>query len=80
MANRTNKNLITIPKPLLKREGIVVLPLREYKKLIREEIEKEQIDKLVEEGLKEEKEGKTELFENFLKREYPELYEKYYKS
>lgn len=80
MANRTNKNLITIPKPLLKREGIVVLPLREYKKLIREEIEKEQIDKLVEEGLKEEKEGKTELFENFLKREYSELYEKYYKS
>ena len=80
MANRANKNLITIPKSLLKKEGVVVLPLKEYKKLMRREVEKEQIDKLVEEGLREEKEGKTEPIENFLKREYPDLYEKYYKS
>lgn len=80
MANRINKNLITIPKPLLKKMGVVVLPLKEYEKLIKQEMEKEYIDKLVEEGLREEREGKTEPFESFLKREYPDLYEKYYRS
>ena len=33
MSNQTTKNTITIPKPLLKKQGIVVLSLGEYERM-----------------------------------------------
>jgi hypothetical protein len=72
MAKIVEKNLIKIGK-----EPVVILPLKEYKKLLKYELEKEYIDEIVKEGLKEKKEGKTEPLESFLKREYPKLYEDY---
>jgi hypothetical protein len=72
MAKIVEKNLIKIGK-----EPVVILPLKEYKKLLKYELEKEYIDKIVKEGLKEKKEGKTEPLESFLKREYQKLYEDY---
>ena len=33
MNNKITKNLITIPKPLLKKQGIVVLSLEEYERM-----------------------------------------------
>jgi hypothetical protein len=72
MAKIVEKNLIKIGK-----EPVVILPLKEYKKLLKYELEKEYIDEIVKEGLKEKKEGKTEPLESFLKREYPKLYGNY---
>jgi hypothetical protein len=72
MAKIVEKNSIKIGK-----EPVVILPLKEYKKLLKYELEKEYIDEIVKEGLKEKKEGKTEPLESFLKREYPKLYEDY---
>jgi hypothetical protein len=72
MAKIVEKNSIKIGK-----EPVVILPLKEYKKLLKYELEKEYIDEIVKEGLKEKKEGKTESLESFLKREYPKLYENY---
>jgi hypothetical protein len=72
MAKIVGKNSIKIGK-----EPVVILPLKEYKKLLKYELEKEYIDEIVKEGLKEKKEGKTEPLESFLKREYPKLYEDY---
>jgi len=79
MRNRIiTDNVITVSRRALKKEkGVVVLPLEEYKRFLKYEMEKEYIDILVEEGLKEEEEGKTETMEGFLKREYPELYGTY---
>ena len=63
-----NKNSITISKESVKkRGGIVILDLKEYQELCRKAIptyylsgkKAEEIDKLVEEGLREYKEGKT---------------------
>jgi len=69
---------ITLPKSLIKRkQGVAILPLEEYKKFLKYEMEKEYIDEIVNEGLKEKKEGKTESLEKFLKREYPKLYKDY---
>jgi hypothetical protein len=72
MAKIVAKNSIKIGK-----EPVVILPLKEYKKLLKYELEKEYIDAIVKEGLKEKKEGRTESLESFLKREYPKLYENY---
>jgi hypothetical protein len=72
MAKIVEKNSIKIGK-----EPVVILPLKEYKKLLKYELEKEYIDEIVKEGLKEKKERKTEPLESFLKREYPKLYENY---
>jgi hypothetical protein len=69
------RNLIKIGK-----EPVVILPLEEYKKFLAWQLEREYIDKIVEEGLEEERKGKTESLENFLKREFPDLYEKYKKN
>jgi hypothetical protein len=69
------KNSIKIGK-----EPVVILPLEEYKKFLAWQLEREYIDKIVEEGLEEERKGKTESLENFLKREFPDLYEKYKKN
>ena len=33
MSKQTTKNSITIPKPLLKKQGIVVLSLEEYERM-----------------------------------------------
>jgi len=61
-------NTITIPKRKIKEEGgVVILPLEEYRKLYERAVpthylkgkEAENLDKLVEEGLKEHKSGKT---------------------
>ncbi|MBU4332051.1 hypothetical protein KKD19_01775 [Patescibacteria group bacterium] len=80
MNNQLTKN-ITLPKILIrKQQGVVVLPLREYKEFLRYELKKENIDEIVEEGLKEEKAGKTESMESFLKRDHPKLYEKHYRD
>lgn len=77
MAKRSSKNLIVIPRGRMSKRGVVILDLEEYKKYLKYEMEKEYIDELVKEGLREKKERKTEALENFLKREYPKLYENY---
>jgi len=77
MANSVNKNSIVIPREMVRKKGVAILDLEEYKKLLKYKMEKEHIDKIVKEGLKEKKEGRTESLESFLKREYPKLYENY---
>ncbi len=77
MANLVNKNSIVISREMIRKKGVAILDLEEYKKFLKYEMEKEYIDKIVSEGLKEKKEGETESFERFLKREYPKLYESY---
>jgi len=78
MANVVDKNSITIPKTILQKQGgLVILGLKEYKKFLKYEMEKEYIDTIIKEGIKEKKEDKTESIESFLKREYPKLYEDY---
>jgi len=63
-----NKNSITISKEKIRQEGgMVILPLKEYQKLYKRAVptyylkgrEAEKLDRLVEEGLREYKEGKT---------------------
>lgn len=63
-----NKDTITISKRNIQKEkGIVILPLREYRKLCERAVptyylkgkEAKELDKLVEEGLREYREGKT---------------------
>jgi hypothetical protein len=51
--------------------------LEGYKKFLKYEMEKEHLDEIIKEGLKEKNERKTESLESFLKREYPKLYEDY---
>jgi len=67
MANQTANNSITISKSAIRRKGeLVILPLREYEELCRRAVptyylkgkEAEELDKLVEEGLKEYRAGK----------------------
>jgi len=61
-----NKDAITISRKNV-HKGIVILPLREYQKLCERAVptyylrgeEAEELDKLVKEGLKEYREGKT---------------------
>ncbi|MDI6602915.1 MAG: hypothetical protein QME57_02210 [Patescibacteria group bacterium] len=77
MANKGNKNSIVISRGMVGKKGLVILDLEEYKKFLKYEMEREYIDEIVKEGLKEKKEGKIESLENFLKREYPKLYENY---
>ncbi|MCD6233083.1 hypothetical protein J7J81_01725 [bacterium] len=78
MAGNISKNSISVSKEILKKQGgVVVLGLKEYKRFLKYEMEKEYIDKIIKEGLKEKREGKTEPLESFLKREYPKLYESY---
>ncbi|MCK4781998.1 hypothetical protein KAS79_03720 [Candidatus Parcubacteria bacterium] len=68
MATVLDKNLISISKKSIKREGgFVVLPLKEYEKLREQAVptyylhgkEAKELDKLVEEGLQEHKRGET---------------------
>jgi hypothetical protein len=68
MAKGVNKNSIIISKKDIQKEGgVVILSLREYKKLCERAVptyylkgkEAEKLDKLVKEGLKEYKEGRT---------------------
>jgi hypothetical protein len=58
MAKVVEKNSIKIGK-----EPVVILPLKEYKRLLKYELEKEYIDEIIKEGLKEKKERKTEPLE-----------------
>ncbi|MEK7673769.1 MAG: hypothetical protein AAB371_01045 [Patescibacteria group bacterium] len=64
---------ITISKKqVIKDSGVVVLPLKEYERLVRNSVptyylegkEAEELDKLVEEGLKEYKKGKTKTIKS----------------
>jgi len=68
MANRNRENSITISrKTVQKKGGIVILPLREYRKLCERAVptyylkgkEAEELDKLVKEGLRDHNLGKT---------------------
>lgn len=77
MAVSVHQNSIIIPRELIRRKGIAILDLEEYKKFLKYEMEKDHIDKIVNEGLREKKKGKTESLEKFLQREYPKLYEDY---
>ncbi len=75
---KEKENSIVIPREAIRdKQGVVILDLEEYKKFLKYEIEKEYIDEIVSEGIKEEKQGKTESLEKFLKKEYPKLYENY---
>lgn len=67
MANRNNKNSITISREAVKKTGgFVILPLKEYEKLRERTIptyylygrEAKELDKLVEEGLEEYRKGR----------------------
>ncbi|KPJ56792.1 hypothetical protein AMJ49_03925 [Parcubacteria bacterium DG_74_2] len=68
MATVLDKNLITISKKTIKKEGgFVVLPLKEYEKLREQAVpvyylkgkEAKKLDKLVDEGLREYRKGET---------------------
>lgn len=68
MANQISKNSITISKERVRKEGgIVILPLKEYQKLCERAAptyylrgkEAKELDKLVEEGLRNHRLGKT---------------------
>lgn len=77
MAKILEENSITIPKHTLLQGGAVILPLKDYRRLLSYEMEREEIDRLVDEGLAEKQAGKTETLAKFLKREYPKLYASY---
>lgn len=72
---------ITIPKNLIKNDDLVVLPRKEYEKMKTQMIptfylkgkSAKNLDKRVNEALKEYREDKTELLQSFLKKEYPRL-------
>lgn len=68
MANQIDKNSITISREIIRKKGgIVILPLREYRKLCERAVltyylkgkEAEELDRLVEEGLRDHNLGKT---------------------
>jgi len=68
MANQVDKNSITISRETIqKKGGIVILPLREYRKLCERAVptyylkgkKAEELDKLVKEGLRAHNLGKT---------------------
>lgn len=68
MVYQNGKNSITIPREAVQTKGgIVILPLKEYQRLCERAVptyylkgkEAERLDKLVGEGLKECREGKT---------------------
>jgi len=69
MANSVVKNSIIISRKAIGKEGLVILPLREYQKLKKQTVptyhlkgkEAEKLDKLVEEGLKEYRAGKGDF-------------------
>jgi hypothetical protein len=66
MNHRVNKNSIVISKEVIKKGGIVILPLREYQKLCERAVpsyylkgkEARELDRLVERGLRDLKKGK----------------------
>lgn len=77
---------ITVKKTKIEKEkGVVILPIREYQRLVESSVPTyyltgkaaKDLDKLVEEGLKEYHEDKTVSYKSFLKKEYPRLYKKY---
>ncbi len=68
MANRNKKNFITISKETVRKKGdIVILPLKEHQKLCEKAVpayyskgkEAEELDRLVEEGLRDYNLGRT---------------------
>jgi hypothetical protein len=67
MAKRGKNSIIISKEEIQKKGGIVILSLREYRKLCERAVptyylkgkEAEELDKLVEEGLREYKEGRT---------------------
>ncbi|MEK7596313.1 MAG: hypothetical protein AAB564_02080 [Patescibacteria group bacterium] len=75
-------NTITILKNLIKNDDLVILPRREYESMKARMIptfylkrkNAKNLDKRVNEGLKEYHSGKTESLNSFLKKEYPHLY------
>ena len=78
MAVKENYNSIVIPHGIFEKQGgAVVLGLKEYKEFLKYEMEKEFVDEIVKDGIREEKEGKTESMGSFLKREYPKFYADY---
>ncbi|MDO8574262.1 MAG: hypothetical protein Q7R86_01390 [bacterium] len=77
---------ITVNKTKIDKEkGVVILSLKEYDRLVKNNVPTyyltgkaaKDLDKLVEEGLKEYREGKTVSYKSFLKKEYPRLYKKH---
>lgn len=73
MDKGVNKNSITISRETVqKKGGIVILPLREYQKLCERAVptyylkgkKAEELDKLVEEGLKEYRKGKCKTIKS----------------
>lgn len=81
-----NMASVTINKTKIdKNKGTVTLPIKEYQRLVESRIPTyyltgkaaKDLDKLVDEGLKEYREGKTVSYKSFLKKEYPRLHKKY---
>ena len=67
MTTQTTKNTITISKKEIKKQGgVVILPLEEYRELCKRAVstyylegkEAEELDEIVEEGLRDYREGK----------------------
>jgi PHD/YefM family antitoxin component YafN of YafNO toxin-antitoxin module len=69
MNNKITKNLITIPKPLLKKQGIVVLSLEEYERMKEdfEMLQSKNLAKEIAKARKEIKQGKTLTLEEVKK-------------
>lgn len=69
MNNKITKNLITIPKPLLKKQGIVVLFLEEYERMKEdfEMLQSKNLAKEIAKAKKEIKQGKTLTLEEVKK-------------
>ena len=70
MDKKSQKNIVLTPE--LIKDGVVILPLEEYQKLCKRAVptyylsgkEAEELDKLVEEGLREYREGKCKSIES----------------
>ena len=75
---------LTISKNLIQNDDLVVLPRKEYESMKARMFpvfalkgkNAKNLDKRVNESVKEYEKGKTETLESFLKKEYPELRKK----
>ncbi|MBI2626068.1 MAG: hypothetical protein HYW69_00545 [Candidatus Nealsonbacteria bacterium] len=91
MVKVLDRPTIKISKEALKR-GVVILDLEEYKEMEFARAKEaapvrylrgraaERLDKLVEEGLREHRGGRTIDMDEYLKKNHPELYAKHFKG
>lgn len=82
-------DVITIPKRMTGRDELVVLPRKEYERLLevkrengkmykKETVTEENVLRWSREAKKLKRAGKLPLFEDLIKKEYPKIAKKYY--